>query len=75
MSTCVMGKDEEGNKVVSKDFKVVGLEGLRVADMSVCPILTCNHTQVNAYLIGEGCADLVVSEHRSVPRSWNSSKW
>lgn len=63
MSTCVMGKFEDPNKVVGTDFKVVGLKGLRVADMSVCPILTSNHTQVNAYLIGERCAGLVIEEH------------
>ncbi|KAL9122489.1 MAG: hypothetical protein Q9187_000946, partial [Circinaria calcarea] len=53
MSSCVMGREEEANKVVGRDFRVVGVRGLRVADLSVCPLLTTNHTQVNAYLIGE----------------------
>ena len=35
------------NRVVACDFKVVGLKCLRAADMSVCPILTTNHAQVN----------------------------
>ena len=35
MSTCIMGKDEEENKVVSKDFKVVGLEVLVLASYDV----------------------------------------
>jgi choline dehydrogenase-like flavoprotein len=68
MSTCTMGKDENKNKVVDKQFKVVGVERLRVADMSVCPILTCNHTQVNAYLIGQRCAELIVGEWGGVKR-------
>lgn len=63
MSTCVMGRKEEMNKVVRTDFRVVGLQGLRIADMSVCPILTSNHTQINAYLIGERCAELILNEH------------
>lgn len=62
MSTCVMGKDGDQNCVVGSDFRVKGVKGLRVADMSVCPILTSNHTQVNAYLIGERCAELVLEE-------------
>ena len=82
MSTCIMGAEVEKNRVVGSDFKVVGLQGLRIADMSTCPILTTNHTQVsehrrqscqelmqltsskvNAYLIGERCADLILAEH------------
>ncbi|RDW95046.1 hypothetical protein BP5796_00809 [Coleophoma crateriformis] len=62
MSTCVMGKEGETNRVVGKDFKVDGIKGLRIADMSVCPILTSNHTQVNAYLIGERCAEFVLKD-------------
>ena len=62
MSACVMGKPDEPNKVVNNDFKVVGVEGLRVADLSVCRLLTTNHTQVNAYLIGQRCADLLLSK-------------
>ena len=62
MGTCMMGKEGEANRVVGPDLKVVGIQGLRVADMSVCPILTTNHTQVNAYLIGERCAELILSE-------------
>jgi choline dehydrogenase-like flavoprotein len=58
-----MGKDGDMNKVVDIQFNVVGVKGLRVADMSVCPILTCNHTQINAYLIAERCAELVAEEY------------
>jgi choline dehydrogenase-like flavoprotein len=46
MSTCIMGTEGEENKVVGSDFKVVRMRSLRVADMSTCPILTTNHTQV-----------------------------
>ncbi len=39
-STCKMGKSEqEDEAVVDTDFKVFGVQGLRVADMSVMPIL------------------------------------
>lgn len=62
MSTCIMGKSEDSNKVVTSDFRVQGVEGLRIADMSVCPILTSNHTQINAYLIGERCSMLILQD-------------
>ena len=63
MSTCVMGGEENKERVVDPQFRVVGLEGLRVADMSVCPILTNNHTQINAYLIAERCAQSILGEN------------
>jgi choline dehydrogenase-like flavoprotein len=63
MSTCVMGGKGDGKRVVDKDFRVVGIKGLRVADMSVCPILTSNHTQVNAYLIGEKCVAEILGDY------------
>ncbi|PYH46910.1 GMC family oxidoreductase [Aspergillus saccharolyticus JOP 1030-1] len=52
MGTCKMGKREDPTAVVDDRFRVFGMRNLRVADLSVCPILTCNHTQINAYLIG-----------------------
>ncbi|KAK5384020.1 hypothetical protein LTR20_008152 [Exophiala xenobiotica] len=62
MGSCVMGRSDDPRRVVNSRFEVEGIQGLRVADMSVCPILTCNHTQVNAYLIGFRCAELVVQK-------------
>lgn len=62
MGSCVMGRRGDLRRVVNRRFEVVGTQGLRIADMSVCPILTCNHTQVNAYLIGLRCAELVVQQ-------------
>ncbi|OQU98518.1 hypothetical protein CLAIMM_04292 [Cladophialophora immunda] len=64
MGSCVMGRHGDPRRVVDNKFEVVGTRGLRVADMSVCPILTCNHTQINAYLIGIRCAELVVRNAR-----------
>jgi choline dehydrogenase-like flavoprotein len=62
MGSCVMGRSGDRRRVVNGQFEVVGSQGLRIADMSVCPILTCNHTQVNAYLIGLRCVELVVEK-------------
>ena len=61
MSTLVMGKGDSG--AVDKDFKLRGIEGLRVVDLSVCPLLTNNHTQVNVYVIGEVAARKMIKEY------------
>jgi len=61
--TCKMGKDDDGKAVVCKDFKVKGVKGLRVADVSICPVLPNNHTQSTAYLIGETLAEKIVAEY------------
>ena len=61
--TCKMGKDDDEKAVVNKDFKVKGVKGLRVADVSICPVLPNNHTQSTAYLIGETIAEKMVAEY------------
>jgi choline dehydrogenase-like flavoprotein len=40
MSTCRMGKTSDPDAVVDSRFRVKGMKNLRVADLSVCPILT-----------------------------------
>ena len=47
-----MGRDDgDAGSVVDKEFKVRGVEGLRVVDLSVMPELGCGHTSAMAYLI------------------------
>ena len=60
VGTCKMGLKSDSASVVDRNFDVIGLKGLKMADLSVCPILTSNHTQINAYLIGDKCADVIV---------------
>lgn len=49
---------------VDSSFRVHGLEGLRVVDMSVCPLVPNNHTQSTAYIIGEIAAEKMIKEYR-----------
>ncbi|KAI1096782.1 GMC oxidoreductase [Rostrohypoxylon terebratum] len=61
--TVKMGKPGEADAVVDKDFRFMGIEGLRVADMSVVPILASCHVQIVAYLVGMTCAEKLIAEY------------
>ncbi|KAF2829120.1 alcohol oxidase [Ophiobolus disseminans] len=59
--TVRMGREEAGGCVDSAG-KVYGIQGLRVADLSVCPVTTNNHTQSTAYFVGSVVGGKVVRE-------------
>ncbi|KAF2738929.1 FAD/NAD(P)-binding domain-containing protein [Polyplosphaeria fusca] len=59
----VMGKKDNAMACVDANFRVYGIEGLRVADVSVCPVTTNNHTQSTAYLVGQKAADKLIAEY------------
>jgi choline dehydrogenase-like flavoprotein len=61
--TVRMGKEDDGSCVDSSG-KVYGVQGLRIADLSVCPLTTNNHTQATAYLVGQKLAEKMVREYR-----------
>ena len=67
LGTCKVGRVEDPESVVGTDFKVIGVQGLRIANLSVYPVLTCNHTQIQAYLIGMKYARAVLQNGRSEP--------
>jgi choline dehydrogenase-like flavoprotein len=56
-STCKMGVDAMA--VVDPELKVIGIEGLRVADASVMPTVISGNTNAAAIMIGEKLADIV----------------
>ncbi|TQS33523.1 hypothetical protein Golomagni_06129, partial [Golovinomyces magnicellulatus] len=60
--TCKMGPDSDNTAVVDHELKVRGVTGLRVADVSIMPILHGGHTQMPAYGIGEKAADMIKSQ-------------
>jgi choline dehydrogenase-like flavoprotein len=63
-STCAMGRDQDNDHaVVDVNFGVFGVQKLRVADMSVLPLLPSSHTQAAAYLAGLVAAEKIIAEH------------
>ncbi|KAL8645522.1 MAG: hypothetical protein Q9226_007262 [Calogaya cf. arnoldii] len=67
--TVKMGKSDDPGACVDKDFKVLGVENVRVVDMSVVPFLPSAHLQAVAYLIGETAAEKIVNEHQGTSDS------
>jgi choline dehydrogenase-like flavoprotein len=61
--TVKMGKEGDESAAVDTSFRVFGIENLRVADMSVVPVLTNNHTQATAYVTGATCADVLIRDY------------
>jgi choline dehydrogenase len=57
VGTCKMGRDELA--VVDPQLRVYGVEGLRVADASVMPVITRGNTNAPAIMIGERAAALM----------------
>lgn len=56
-----MGTGEDA--VVDPKLRVRGIDGLRVADASVMPVLIGGHTNAPAIMIGERAARFVLDEH------------
>jgi choline dehydrogenase-like flavoprotein len=61
--TAKMGKADDELAVVDSQFRVRGVEGLRVADMSVVPFVPNAHTQAWAYLAGETLAEKLTEQY------------
>lgn len=57
VATCAMGADESA--VVDLDLKVRGVEGLRVVDGSVIPIVPRGNTTAPIMMVAEKAADLI----------------
>ena len=62
VGTCKMGLPEDPMAVVDSRLKVIGLQGLRIADASVMPTITSGNTAAPTMMIAEKLADLLLSK-------------
>lgn len=59
VGTTKMGPSTDPLAVVDPELCVIGLTGLRVADASVMPTITCGNTNAPVAVIAEKAADII----------------
>jgi choline dehydrogenase len=67
-----MGRADDPMAVVDADCRVIGVEGLRVADSSIFPRITNGNLNGPSILAGEKAADHILG--RKLPRE-NAQPW
>jgi choline dehydrogenase len=59
-STCPIGRDDDPMAVLDSNFRVRGVDSLRVVDASVYPTIPGTFTALSTYLVGEKSADVIL---------------
>jgi choline dehydrogenase len=69
--TCKIGKDGDSQAVLDGDFRVRGVENLRVVDASVFPEIPGFFIVTSVYMISEKASDVILADRRrATPRPW-----
>jgi choline dehydrogenase len=76
--TCKMGRADDPDAVVDPAGRVIGVDGLRVADSSIFPRITNGNLNAPSIMVGEKIADLVLGKQPLPPSNdtpWNHPDW
>ncbi|KAL6044819.1 Alanine-phosphoribitol ligase [Balamuthia mandrillaris] len=63
VGTCKMGANNDEQAVVDSEFRVFGVDNLRVVDCSVMPVVVPTHPSASATMLAERCAALIKEEY------------
>jgi choline dehydrogenase len=64
VGTCRMGRAEDPLAVVDQRLRVLGIDGLRVVDASVMPLITSGNTNSPTIMIAERASDMLREDRR-----------
>ncbi len=71
--TCRMGRTEDKTAVVDAQARVIGVDGLRVADSSIFPRITNGNLNAPSIMVGEKTADHILGRTPLTPE--NAQPW
>lgn len=76
--TCKMGAVDDPMAVVDPQARVIGVEGLRVADSSIFPRITNGNLNAPSIMVGEKVSDHILQRHPLLPENaepWINPNW
>ncbi|WP_295808857.1 choline dehydrogenase [uncultured Nitratireductor sp.] len=76
--TCRMGARDDTMSVVDEECRVIGVEGLRVADSSIFPRITNGNLNGPSIMVGEKAADHILGRTPLSPSNqepWINPRW
>jgi len=76
--TCRMGRKDDRTAVVDPECRVIGVEGLRVADSSIFPRITNGNLNAPSIMTGEKASDHILGRAPLAPSNqepWINPRW
>jgi len=76
--TCRMGRADDPHAVVDPELRVIGVEGLRVADSSIFPRVTNGNLNGPSIMTGEKASDHILGRQPLAPSNqepWINPRW